>query len=64
MTPDFKNGICVILRDCASLFRIILDFRTSSSTQRDFLRRSQCDESTSSNPVVINLGENKNMKNT
>lgn len=43
-TPNNENGLCIPLRDCESLYEIILNIRRSSIAQQDYLRRSQCDQ--------------------
>lgn len=52
-TPDNRNGNCVLLRECDSLFKLLS--QNLSNEDRLFLRQSQCgiDFQNGFNPYVI-----------
>lgn len=59
-TPDNTVGQCIPLRDCPKLFNIVLNFKTSTPDERDFVRKSQCGAN-NRNPqvIIINMSKTK-----
>lgn len=41
-TPDNAFGVCISLRDCSPLLKLVLDYEKTHTAQKAYLQQSQC----------------------